>query len=85
MVTKISLGCSRRTASRSCMTICSTPYESVLCKYSIYRVLHMVSRRTGSWRRQVAQQAFNLMAAGSNPAEPAMFPGRKSVGVILLE
>ena len=22
----------------------------------------------------VAQQAFNLMAAGSNPAEPAMFP-----------
>lgn len=25
----------------------------------------------GSWRSQVAQQAFNLTVAGSNPAEPA--------------
>lgn len=60
MATKFLVGCSRRTASHSCMTICSTPYESVLCKYSIYRVSHMASRRTGSWRRQVAQQAFKL-------------------------
>ena len=30
MATKFLVGCSRRTASHSCMTICNAPYESVL-------------------------------------------------------